>query len=136
MLTVVTARQVLPAVFARFPAIDVVYLFGSTARGTTDPSSDFDIGLLCRADLSVGDEARLAAMLSPLVNTTRIDIVSLRKASPLLRYEVLVDGIIIYQCVSDDMVNQFEMQVYREYFDTEHIRTLQRDYLRAEYGKE
>lgn len=126
----------LDPIFASYPEIEIVYLFGSTAVGQTHADSDTDIGIVCRGgDLPPSREASLAARLAPIFGTARIDIVTLNRpgVSPLLRFEAVDNGKLLYRSVPDDRINEFEMGVYREYFDTEPMRRLEREYLEADY---
>lgn len=79
-------RQIL----AGFPAVRLAVLFGSTARGRRTARSDVDLGVLLEED----DPSQLwpidAAAGTALRRT--IDLVDLRRAPPLLRFEIARDG--------------------------------------------
>ncbi|MBI1869816.1 MAG: nucleotidyltransferase domain-containing protein [Chlamydiae bacterium] len=125
-------RNIWKLLFQPFSKIELAYLFGSQVIGVTHPESDIDIALLVQEELTPFEEARLAASISREIDIKKIDIVTLNHATSLLKYEALANGLLVYQKVSDDCVNRFEMGVYREYFDTEHIRKLQYDLLFGE----
>jgi uncharacterized protein len=74
----------------RHPGLCGIYLFGSRATDSARPDSDWDIGVLgpgiIPADLRF-TAARVANMLG-----AQVDLVDLRKASPVLKAEVLRQG--------------------------------------------
>lgn len=59
--------QTLRDIFARFPDIEEVILFGSRARGTHRPSSDVDLALKGK-DLSIDTLAKLRYILEEETN--------------------------------------------------------------------
>lgn len=73
------------------------YLFGSRARDETGPHSDVDVAVtLAReaaAEPPFGHAARLAADLMAALDESRVDVVVLNDASPLLYHRVLRDGV-------------------------------------------
>ena len=75
-------------------AVRLAVLFGSAARGRADSRSDLDVAV----ELEGGPEAlsRLAVRLSRAAGR-EVDLVSLREAPPLLRFEIARDGIVIVE---------------------------------------
>lgn len=126
--------QDLSPLLKKYSSVQLVYLFGSKARGDSKELSDVDIAYYSKSDLPVDQEARLARELSENFRSTKVDLVNIAKASIVLQHEVVSEGKIIYQNISDDQVNQFEMKVCREYFDTEYIRKMEWEYLKEDYG--
>lgn len=118
-------RESSKELFDPLQKIEIAYVFGSEVTGNTHPESDIDIALVVREELTAEEEARLATSISKMTEAKRVDIVILNSAPSLLKYEAIANGVLIHQNVPDERVNQFEMSVYREYFDTEHIRKLQ-----------
>lgn len=76
------------------PVLDLVALFGSTARGRTRPGSDLDIAVLASRALTVGEQASLAAALSTALRR-EVDLTDLRQASTILAYEVARHGALV-----------------------------------------
>jgi hypothetical protein len=76
------------------------YLFGSAARGSAQPHSDVDVAVYLaepRSETSpYGHAAELAATLMSALGTSRVDVVLLNDAPPLLYHRVLRDGIRIF----------------------------------------
>ena len=78
------------------PDVELAVLFGSAARDEVRPSSDIDIAVLLRQ--APGDEfssgtpdPHLAVRLERACGRA-VEVVDLRTASPLLRFEVARDG--------------------------------------------
>ena len=66
------------------PGVELLLLFGSRARGDDQPRSDWDFGYLATDALDV---AAWLGTLVELVGTDRVDLVDLRRAGGLLRYQ-------------------------------------------------
>ncbi len=76
------------------PEIQEAYLFGSHARGTAQFHSDVDVAVYVDPEPSTpfGYDAELAAALMKALGTSRVDVVVLNRAAPLLYHRVLRDG--------------------------------------------
>jgi len=110
-------RERLGLLATLFDEADVLlaYIFGSFAHN--EASADIDLAVLPG---NKGLEA-LREKISEILATQRVDLVNLRTASPLLRFEVLSTGSLIFK--KDELVeNGFELSVIREYRDTAHLR--------------
>lgn len=108
--------------------IRVAYVFGSVAKGTERADSDVDVGVLTASDLSLADRGRLQDRLSAALGR-RVDLVDLRAAPPLLRHEVVRDGVCVVTRDEDERVS-FEHRTAMEFLDTRHLRAVQHAYLR------
>jgi predicted nucleotidyltransferase len=73
------------------------YVFGSHARGTSDPHSDVDVAVYVAEPVPresrYGYDADLMTTLSRALGTSSLDVVVLNEAPPLLYHRVLRDGI-------------------------------------------
>ena len=82
---------------ARRPEICEAYLFGSQARGDSQPHSDVDVAVYIDptvpANVGFGIDCEIAADLMKALGTNDIDVVLLNRAGPLLYHRVLRDGI-------------------------------------------
>jgi len=74
--------------------------------------------------------AGLRGKICENLGTERVDLVNLRNASPLLRFEIISSGVLIYKR-NDEIENNFEMAALREYKDTAYLRNRQEKILRA-----
>lgn len=81
------------------------YLFGSRARGEERPHSDVDVAVFigpgCGGEGPFGYDSELAADLMRALRTSRVDVVVLNDAPPLLYHRALRDGVRI---LSRDLV--------------------------------
>ena len=115
------------------PRVRLGYLYGSAARGEDGPKSDLDVAVWLVPSPSPDDEARLLEALEVAAGRT-VDLVLLDEAPPLLAREVLADGIVLV-CRDDDERAEFELRLRALYLDTNHLREVQRHYLRERVGK-
>jgi len=106
----------------------LAYLFGSLSEeGKTSPrpSGDVDLAILTKERPA----SELYEKLADALGTDRLDLVDLRHASPIMRYEVLRSGKPIY--VSDKSAKErYEMDTIHIYRDTEPMRRRQREILK------
>jgi len=98
------------------------YIFGSSARRAGE---DIDLALLPQKASIVGLRKKICEILS----TERVDLVNLRNASPLLRFEIISKGVLLYKR-DDEIENNFELTTLREYKDTAYLRNKQVKILR------
>jgi predicted nucleotidyltransferase/uncharacterized protein YutE (UPF0331/DUF86 family) len=101
-------------VFRRF-GVKFAYLFGSRARGLEREDSDWDVAVYFGRDVSLVDEAELAAELSRALGA-EVDVVALDAAGLDLIYTVLRDGVVIYS-VDEELRRRWEIESYLEYLD-------------------
>jgi predicted nucleotidyltransferase len=73
------------------------YVFGSHARGTPEPHSDVDVAVYVAEPAPPGSGygyvADITTVLAGALGTSRVDVVVLNEAPPLLYHRVLRDGI-------------------------------------------
>ncbi len=108
-------------IFARYPEIAAVYLFGSVARGEAGPESDLDIGILFRKPGATAlDHHRLlgdlASRLEAVSDGRPLDLAVLESQGWLFRHRVLLEGKLVYEADRDRRVS-FEAQTYVRAFD-------------------
>jgi predicted nucleotidyltransferase len=77
--------------------VRLAVLFGSTARGTSGPQSDLDIGVLGPA--APGRLSALAVLISRIAGRPA-DVIDLGTAPPLLRFEISREGIVLVERTS------------------------------------
>src|SRR3989304_1431662 len=100
------------------PDLRLLVLFGSVARGRVRSKSDVDVGVLCDgpADLDICYVA-----LAPRLATHRLDLVDLRRAGPLLAFEVARTGRLLFER-RPGAFREFQSLASRRYCDTEKRR--------------
>lgn len=112
----------LPELFAS-QGVRLAYLFGSLARG--DNGNDVDVAIL-----TDGDPAYLLRDdICEWLSTERVDVVDLRRASPVLRMEIVRTGDVLFATDGDVRLN-FELETLRDYRDTAYMRDQQELLLR------
>lgn len=112
----------LTALFKKYPAIKLVYLFGSRASGKVGPLSDYDFAFYLgekdgekRFDLKL----EFITKLSSLLKTEHIDVVILNDTqSPEFKYNIIQEGKLLYQREPFKVI--VEPQILEEYFDFYH----------------
>lgn len=119
-------RQPLQCLFQQHP-VRLAYLFGSQATRRTHPSSDIDIAVLLDEalppDERFAERIRLLGDQSRIFGTDRVDLVMLNGASPLLAYEVLRHGVLLY-CADAQTRIEFQVRTLRAYEDTIPLRRI------------
>lgn len=111
------------------PGVRLAYLFGSFARGEAGPGSDLDVAVVADRELGLLELGALVERLQRAAAGLRVDLMDLRRAAPLARFQVVRDGQVL---VERDPVARFEFEraAWREAQDTRHLRRVQQDLLR------
>ena len=109
------------------PALELVVLFGSAAKGRARPRSDLDIAV--RGD-GPADLDALYLILAPRVGTDRLDLVDLRRAGPLLAFEVARHGRLLFER-APGAFRGFQAFASRRYCDTAKLRRAQERAIRV-----
>jgi hypothetical protein len=109
--------------------LDLVVLFGSTARGRRRERSDLDVAIRFAGPRphapSLEEEAMASdALFRVLRPRCELDVVLLNGASPLLRWNVARHGIPLY-CASPTGWVTFRIRAHRDYEDTARFRRRQ-----------
>lgn len=90
--TLVCARDTL---LELLPEAWAVYVHGSFARGDARPDSDLDLAVLMPSNQVLEEPWELAAKVATRVGR-EVDLVDLRRASDVLRMQVLGHGQVLY----------------------------------------
>lgn len=92
---------------------DIIYLFGSSAKGTFRPDSDIDLAFLAEKELSDYDVFMVAQEIASKLNID-VDLVDLKKASTVFKAQIVGTGKVIY-CNNDLKRMYFEMYTLKDY---------------------
>lgn len=105
--------SVLPEIFATYPEIQAVYLFGSTHSGKMHPESDLDLGIK-----GEDVEEKKLELLADLARHgfCHVDLVFLNTKDILLKYEVVRHNHLLYKRGDFDNGSFFSL-VLRQYQD-------------------
>ena len=115
-------RAALGASAAEVPGLELVIVFGSAATGRTRYDSDLDVAVKCT---SVADLDALFLALAPRLKTNRLDLVDLRRAGPLLAFEIARSGVLLFER-SLGLFRQFQSLAWRRYGDSQRLRDAQK----------
>lgn len=121
--TTATART-LSAIAAATSGLHLLLLFGSRARGDASTRSDWDFGYLASAELDL--PALLASIVTAL-DTDRVDLVDLERASGLLRFRAAREGDVIFEA-SGGLADRFRLDAATFWCDADPV--LRREYER------
>ncbi|NPV73557.1 MAG: nucleotidyltransferase domain-containing protein [Pelotomaculum sp.] len=122
-------KSALAGIFASYPEIIAVYLFGSCLE-SKESARDVDLALLLeqpvksQVDIYMSLYPRLAQMLAPL----EPDLLFLHSSSLPVRFEAVSTGEVIYSS-DDDRRTDFEYIVSGEYMDFKYHLDLARQEL-------
>jgi len=108
------------AILSQQEDVVAAYLFGSVARGQAHPTSDVDVAVLLDPGLSAMEQVERQLDLMAALDSTvdrPIQITLLNRASPTLIYQVLRDGILLYEQDSQERI-AFEVRAIRIYLDS------------------
>ncbi|MEG1255410.1 nucleotidyltransferase domain-containing protein [Clostridium sp.] len=97
--------------------VKFAYLFGSQARGEANDDSDIDIGIYFENKYDSFNEALIRGNIMEMGKEffhKDVDIVSLNNSSLLMKYQVITDGIVVFDRVERA---EFESLSLRMYFD-------------------
>jgi predicted nucleotidyltransferase len=120
------------APFFKKEGLQLVLLFGSIAKGSVHGKSDIDLGFLFDEPVDV---LTLTNEVTKLLHSDRVDVVDLRRASPLLRFCAAQKGKVLYER-SEGLFNQFFSLAFRTYVDTKKLRDAQGEMIRDFLEKE
>jgi len=110
--------------------LSLVLLFGSRVTGKTHSKSDTDMAYFSDKPLSLSQESSFFIDLLPVVREKNIDIVSLKKASPLLLKEIFDNAIVLYEA-RESLFSELRIYAYRKYFDSKKLFDIRSGYIRG-----
>lgn len=119
-----TQRQKISQYFNHQP-VELVYLFGSQAKGKTTPLSDYDFAVLFTHNLDKKSRFNLKlkfmADLGEILGSDKAEILDLNEASASFRYSAFAPRQEIY--IKDEAKRvDFEFQTLGEYFDRQYFQ--------------
>ncbi|MCX6035903.1 MAG: nucleotidyltransferase domain-containing protein [Chloroflexi bacterium] len=107
--------ELLPGIFKKYPGVQAVYLFGSTASGNTNAESDLDLAVVPL------DSSVRAAKLDILTDLARngfcnVDLVILDTENILLKFQAIRQNRLLYSNKEFNSGDYFSLTL-RQYFD-------------------
>jgi len=101
--------------------LQLVLLFGSVALGREYRKSDIDLGFLFDRPIDI---LALTNRVIQLLRTDKVDVVDLRRASPLLKFSAIRQGKILFE-KTPGLFDAFKSLIFRIYVDTKKLRDAQ-----------
>lgn len=105
----------LEKVFQKYPDIQAVYLFGSTASGQTHAESDLDLAVLPEGTSLRDQKLDILADLAR-EGFSDVDLVFLDTKDVVIKFESVRQNRLLY-CAKDFDANAFFSLVLRQFFD-------------------
>ena len=119
--TVEAVKEKLEAIFSE-DGLQLVIVFGSIVSGKMHKKSDLDVAFLFDRPI---DTVALTNKVINLLHTDNIDVVDLKRASPLLKFSIVKTGRLIYEN-EVGLFNAFYSLALRMYIDTQKLRDAQK----------
>ena len=109
---------------------ELIVLFGSAAHGTGfGPDSDIDLAF--KSGRTIDDHDRLGVLLELAAKLRRdVDLIDLRKADPLLKFEIAQDGMVLYQAEPMVFIH-FQVHAMHEHEDAQKFFRFDHEYIRG-----
>lgn len=101
--------------------LQLILLFGSAVSGKIHARSDIDLAFLFDKPVDI---LALTNRVIRLLHTDNVDVVDLRRASPLLKFAAVKSGMLLYER-EPGMFNEFYSLAFRRYVDTKKLRDAQ-----------
>lgn len=109
----VQKKRIVSFLTERIPDLIAIYLFGSSVQGTPGLESDIDLAILPVQPLNPLERWNLAQDLANLLKR-EVDLVDLRKASTVMRMQVISSGQYLYESNRQER-DRFEDYVFSSY---------------------
>lgn len=113
--TELPALHVLPEIFRKYPVIDAVYLFGSTATGLRHRESDLDLVIIPAEEITHRFKLDLLTDLARH-GFCNVDLVILDTNDIVIKYEAVRLNQLIYSSESFDPAGTYS-RIVRQYLD-------------------
>jgi predicted nucleotidyltransferase len=107
-------------IFSERQKIILAFVYGSYASKRISPSSDVDIGILFKTIPPMDAINDITEALSSIL-TREVDLVILNQASPILKMQILKNGILLYAS-KRKYFHQFYTDTVNQYDDLKRIR--------------
>ncbi len=107
--------------------IKLIIIFGSFGTKRFGKNSDIDIAFYPSKTLTLEDTDELLTDFITHFGKDNLHLIDLKKANPLLMYEVACTGKPVYE--ENDSFLKFKLLASARYADTKHLRDKRKEYL-------
>mgnify|MGYP001607247187 CR=1 FL=1 len=110
--------------------IELIIMFDSQVSGKTNLKSDVDIAILRDKSLSLEERSELTELLAKEyeLNEDKIDLVEIKNASPILRFQIAEQGKLLWGDKSKFI--RFRVLSWKLYLDTAKLRRVREKFLK------
>lgn len=117
------------------PYIKLLVLFGSQATGKAGKNSDTDVAVLSDGELTLAEKGEIGIEAGKILHVSedKIDVIDIRRASPLLQQEIAQSGKLLYGDPFDFL--RFRVLAWKRYQDTAKFRRARERAFAQYYGK-
>lgn len=130
MLTLSPTQKTQLADIAERYQVTLLYMFGSVARGDQTKDSDCDLGYAAATKLSLQQQFALQTDLQSILPVTQaIDLVNLVNATPLLAYQIVREGQVLF--AQPNVEDNFYQRTIKNYIDTRPLFQATQQYVQA-----
>lgn len=110
--------------FADECGLAFIVLFGSAAKNTLKEKSDIDVAFFSKKEIIGDPYFKLYEVISEKIGEQRtVDLVDLKKANSLLRYEIVRNGILLYGDPAG--FSQYKTFAFKDYVDSKSLLELE-----------
>lgn len=128
--------------FRNRPEILLAYLFGSWLNAPTRVPQDLDLAVLVDLEkfktmdreAPYGYPAELNTAIMELLRINRVDLALLHRATPVLAYQVIHAGRLIFSR-SEELRREFEIAALKRHADTRYLRRIKQTYSEKRVAK-
>lgn len=114
--------------------LELLVLLGSYGTGYfKSGQSDIDLAYLSRKKLQVDEQLELIRDFCDFFAYNKLDLINLRHASGLLKFEVADKGRSLFQA-EQGFFERYRLYCIRYYYDTVKFRELKKNYFREQLG--
>ncbi len=114
--------------------LNLIMLFGSHVTGKTSPASDIDVAILPRNGLKLSSFALISHQLGEILGNYKIDLASIKHASPLFLGQIAKNCQLLYEEEKGDFLS-FRLMAMKRYVDAQPVFKWQEKYLKQKVDK-
>lgn len=111
--------------------VDLFVYFGSFKTEYFNSESDIDIAFLSPEQLTAETKLQLLEELIKYHRKSEIDLVDLRTADPLLRYEIARNGKILYER-HDGLFDRYSLYYFKRFYELKPVFEQEMEKLKAD----
>lgn len=114
--------------------IKMIILFGSRSCERERVNSDYDVAVLTTEEKNIYDSLKNYSKVLDLlcrafgIKEDRVDLTNLNRANPLLRYDIFLEGKLIFGSTNE--FEEFKAFSFRDYIDAKPLFNLESDLIK------